>query len=94
MTDQCSTSAGNGNQDQHGSLWCKRGRLFLVSAYLFPILPLMILGAVLNEHPLLGAILGIIVGMLAGGFFCGLLAVLHAIKCELSRIARAVQARD
>ena len=66
-------------------------KILIICAFLFPILPLVIVGAVLNDIPGLGAFLGLIVGVLAGAFCCAPLVLLNAIKSEVARIADAIE---
>jgi len=72
-------------------LMSSRVNILILCAFLFPILPLVIVGAKLNDNPGLGAILGLLVGVLAGGACCGLLVLLNAIRSEVARIADAIE---
>jgi hypothetical protein len=67
MTDQCSAPTEDNSPRHWGSLVDKYGSLLVVIAFLLPILPLMIVGAVLNDSPALGGFLGLVVGIFAGG---------------------------
>ena len=68
-----------------------RVNILILCAFLFPILPLVIVGAKLNVNPAVGAILGLIVGVLAGALCCAPLVLLNAIKSEVARIAEAIE---
>ncbi|MDP6987535.1 MAG: hypothetical protein QGG74_05770 [Phycisphaerales bacterium] len=65
--------------------------ILILCAFLFPILPLVILGAKFNDNPGLGAILGLIVGVFAGALCCAPLVLLDAIKSEVACIADAIE---
>jgi len=67
MTDQCSAPTEDNSPRHWGSPVDKYGSLLVVIAFLLPILPLMIVGAVLNDSPALGGFLGLVVGIFAGG---------------------------
>jgi hypothetical protein len=54
----------------------------------------MIVGAVLNESPALGGFLGLVVGVFAGGFLCGPLAILMSIRSDVARIADAIESQS
>ncbi len=82
MTGECSATT-----EQKSS----RISLLITCAFLFPILPLVIVGAVLNDNPELGAVLGLIVGVLAGALCCAPLVILNAIRSEVARIADAIE---
>ena len=68
--------------------------ILIIFAFLFPILPLVIVGAKLNDNAGLGAFLGLIVGVLAGALCCAPLVLLNAIKSEVARIADAIENRS
>ena len=68
-----------------------RVNILILCAFLFPILPLVIVGAKLNVNPAVGAILGLIVGVLAGALCCAPLVLLNGIKSEVARIAEAIE---
>jgi hypothetical protein len=72
-------------------LMSSRVNILILCAFLFPILPLVIVGAKLNVNPAVGAILGLIVGVLAGALCCAPLVLLNAIKSEVARIAEAIE---
>lgn len=68
-----------------------RVKMLIICAFLFPILPLVIVGAVTNDIPGFGAFLGLIVGVLAGALCCAPLVLLDAIRSEVARIADAIE---
>ena len=94
MTDESRTSTEDNSPRHWGSLVDKYGSLLVVIAFLLPILPLMIVGAVLNESPALGGFLGLVVGVFAGGFHCGPLAILMSIRSDVARIADAIESQS
>lgn len=73
----------------NATYWPRDGQ-FLAAA----ILPLMIVGAVTNDSPALGGILGLVVGVFAGGFLCGPLAILISIRSDVARIADAIESQN
>ena len=68
--------------------------LLIICAFLFPILPLVIVGAKLNDNPGLGGLLGLLVGVFAGAFCCAPLVLLNAIRREVARIADAIETQS
>ena len=71
-----------------------RMSIFNRMAFIFPILPFIYLGSEAGNKGPVGAAVGLVVGVLAGGFCCGLLVVLRGIHEQLSRIATQMEASD
>ncbi len=94
MTDQCSAPTEDNIPRNRGSLLDRYGSVFVVIAFLLPILPLMIVGAALNDSPALGGFLGLVIGVFAGGFLCGSLAILISIRSDVARIADAIESQS
>lgn len=63
-------------------------------AFLFPIFPFLYLGTEAGNRGAVGAAIGLVVGILAGGFCCGLLVMLRGINDQLVRIAANMDTTD
>jgi hypothetical protein len=71
-----------------------RMSILIRMAFLFPILPFLYLGAEGGNRGAVGAAIGLVVGILAGGFCCGLLVMLRGINDQLVRIAANMDTKD
>ena len=71
-----------------------RMSILIRMAFLFPIFPFIYLGAEGGNRGAVGAAIGLVVGVLAGGFCCGLLVMLRGINDQLVRIAANMDTTD